>query len=108
MTSISGSSRAERSNDEEKVPENCDNDGDNIERDPAPLVVVVDGVGPADAWITDNVTHGGFEWVWCGMNVLWGHTYVGEHFICLRWREVWRISSVEVHFLRVVIKVCVV
>ena len=44
MAGVPGSSGAERPNNEEEVAEHGHDDGDHVERDPAPLVVLVDNV----------------------------------------------------------------
>jgi len=42
---VPGSPRAERPDNEEEVTQDGDHDGDHVESDPAPLVLVVNGVG---------------------------------------------------------------
>ena len=44
MAGVPGSPSAERPNNEEEVAEDGHDDGDHVERDPAPLVVLVDNV----------------------------------------------------------------
>ena len=53
MAGVPGSPSAERPNNEEEVAEDGHHDGDDVERDPAPLVVLVDNV----SLVRDNDRH---------------------------------------------------
>ena len=74
MAGVPGSPSAERPNNEEEVAQDGHHDGDDVERDPAPLVVLVDnvslvrhnhrhvtgggvGIVHSDAIRTDDVVH---------------------------------------------------
>ena len=78
MSSVPASPCTQRSDNKEKVSEDRHHDGDHVQGDPAPLVVIVDGVGDCGPRVVHHVTVNSRLEVVKGVDVL-GRDHVTEH-----------------------------